>query len=100
MLATNALHVVEATLLAPQLVSAPSTVIVGGDHWLQKVVAGNASINGTSAQLQVVVLADNHPAHSRNTVSFIITYEMTLVQFAATDTSTFQPMLHSFTFTS
>jgi len=83
----------------PQTGTLPPTTIVGGDSWVQESISGTETSNGVSFDVQLVVISDNHPAHSANTQNFTIIYSTDKSLFATANTSYFQPMLHSFKFT-
>jgi hypothetical protein len=95
---TTGLKSTEALLTDPHIISIASTVTVAGESWSQRAVAGSATVNGESATVQYVVIAANHPAKGAATMSFTISYGETQALFDTTNSSTFQVMLHSFTF--
>lgn len=73
-----------------------STTTVAGESWSQ--ITANATTSGTQGQL--IVIADNHPKQSPSTMAYIIAYGGPMTSFDQINTSDFQPMLQSFTFTS
>ena len=88
-----------SNLKNPQPINVPPTTSVGGDTWSQKSESGNATVNGQNTTVQLVVIADNHPANSPSTRSFLIAYGTGKAIFTAANTTYFQPMLLSFKFT-
>lgn len=95
---TTALKSMQAPLTNSHIVSVPTTVTVAGESWSQRAVAGSTNVNGESATLRYVVIADNHPANGAATISFTISYGETQALFDTTNSGTFQVMLHSFKF--
>jgi hypothetical protein len=93
-----ALSAGNSNLKNPQPVNVPPTTTVGGDTWSQKAETGNASINGQNTTVQLVALADNHPANSPSTKSYLIAYGTGQAIFDAANTTYFQRMLQSFRF--
>jgi hypothetical protein len=87
------------TMQNPQTETLPPTTTVGGDRWVQQSISGTETSNGESFDVQLVVISDDHPAHSANTQNFTVIYTTDKSSFATANTSYFQPMLHSFTFT-
>ncbi len=94
-----ALSAGNSNLKNPQPVNVPSTTTVGGDTWSQKSETGNTTVNGQNTTVQLVALADNHPANSPSTNSYLIAYGTGQAIFSAANTAYFQPMLQSFKFT-
>lgn len=76
----------------------PPTMTVSGESWIQKSVSGTETSNGVDADIQMVTLSDNHPAHATNTQNFTILYVTTKAGFATGYVSFFQQMLKSFKF--
>ncbi len=97
---TAGVNAAKATLKNPQTVNVPPTITVGGESWVQKSFAGTTTSSGQSVVVQFVVAADNHPASSPSTKSFVIVYGTTQQLFAMANTMYYQPMLQSFKFTS
>ena len=93
---TMATNNVRATMTNPQTLPVPATVTIGGDKWIQKAVSGTVAV----AAVQLVILADNHPANTLNTLNFTIVYGTNQAAFDGAVTSYFQPMLNSFKFSS
>ena len=91
---TMATNNVRATMTNPQMLPVPATVTIGGDKWIQKSVSGTVAV----AVVQLVILADNHPPNTLNTLNFTIVYGTNQAAFAGAVTSDFQPMLNSFKF--
>lgn len=95
-----ALDAAKAGLKNPQTEKLPPTTTVGGDSWSQKAVSGTGMVNGQSSVVELVILADNHPATSAATRAFIIGYGTAKNLLNTVSTMYFQPMLQSFKFTS
>jgi len=76
----------------------PKQVTVGGDTWAQGALTCMINSNGQIVQGEVVMLIDNHPAHTPTTKQFTITYATFQQQFDQDTSQYFQPMLQSFTF--
>lgn len=76
---------------------APSAT-VAGDTWDQSAATGDITAAGTTANAKLIVLADNHPAHTDTTKLFVIYYGTATQLFDLQNTTTFQPMLQSFKF--
>lgn len=76
----------------------PATTIVGGDSWMQKSTTGVLTTS-SGVTMEFAVLADNHPASSSSTISYMIIYGTTQDLFSSSSSSYFQPMLQSFKFT-
>ncbi len=93
---TMATNNIKATMTNPQTLPVPTTVTIGGDKWIQKAVSGTVAV----AAVQLVILADNHPANTLNTLNFTIVYGTNQAAFDEAVTSYFQPMLNSFKFSS
>lgn len=93
---TMATNNVRATMTNPQTLPVPATVTIGGDKWIQKAVSGTVAV----AVVQLVILADNHPPNTLNTLNFTIVYGTNQTAFDGAVTSYFQPMLNSFKFSS
>ena len=89
---------IKKTMKNPKAEPLPPTTTVGGDSWVQKSISGTESSNGQDVNLHIVVMSDNHPAHSTRTQNFTILYGTTNGGFATGETSYFQPMLKSFKF--
>lgn len=78
----------------------PPTTTLAGESWVQKSISGTTKVNGQSTVVQLVVLADNHPANSPASKSFSIIYGTDKTLFPSVDATYFQSMLASFKFTS
>jgi hypothetical protein len=63
---------VKKTMKNPKVEPLPPTTTVGGDSWVQKSISGTETTNGQDVNLHLVVMSDNHPAHSTNTQNFTI----------------------------
>jgi hypothetical protein len=100
---TNVVNIAVAAsktkLKNPQNENVPATVRLGGDNWSQKSVSGTTTENGQSVDVQVFVLADNHPASSPSTQSFAIVYATAKQLVSVAEGAYFQHMLQSFKFT-
>jgi hypothetical protein len=83
----------------PQPVSLPATTTVAGESWAQRGVTGNVTTNGVSGPAEIILLADNHPAHAPTTKTYEIYYGGPSVVFQQENLLVFQPMLQSFKFT-
>lgn len=81
-------------------VNVSPTRTVAGDTWSQGAATGDITVPGQSSSEagKIVVLADNHPAKTLNTKSFIIAYATANQFFTLIDNAYFQPMLQSFKF--
>ena len=82
-----------------QMEPLPAMTTVGGENWVQESISGTETSDGQSVDLQFVVISINHPAYSANTQNFTIVYGTEKSLFAMANTSYFQQMLRSFTFT-
>ena len=79
---------------------APTTT-VGGDTWSQGAATGDVTRSGqpSPVTMKVVVIADNHPAHTLTTDAFTIAYGTAQQLFDLAFSAYFQVMLQSFNFT-
>ena len=82
-----------------QPANVPATTTVAGESWTQKGITGNVTANGVTVPVELIVLADNHPASSANTQTYEIGYAGPTAIFSQTNAAIFQPMLQSFKFT-
>lgn len=89
----------KSKLKNPQTETIAPTTMVGGDTWSQRAVSGDATVNGQTATVKLVVIADNHPANSPSTKAFIIVYGTAKQLFDQANSAYFQSMLQSFKFT-
>ena len=96
--ASTALQAAKVLLKNSQTVSVPSTTTVGGESWSQISASGTQRLNNQDTNVQVVVLADVHPANTPLSKSFTIVYQAPVSTFSQDDTAYFQPMLQSFKF--
>ena len=96
--ASTALQAAKVLLKNSQTVSVPSTTTVGGESWSQISASGTQRLNNQDTNVQVVVLADVHPANTPLSKSFTIVYQAPVSTFSQDDTAYFQPMLQSFMF--
>jgi hypothetical protein len=85
-----------------QMVNVAPTTTIGGDNWSQGSATGDIMPKGqsTAVTAKIVVIADNHPAHSPATMGFEIAYLTGQQVFDLANSGAFQPMLQSFKFTS
>lgn len=96
---TAAFSAGSSNLKNPQTENVPPTTTVGGETWSQKSESGNATVNGQNTTVKIVAIADNHPANSPSTRSFLMAYGTGKSVFNTANTTYFQPMLQSFKFT-
>jgi hypothetical protein len=96
--ASAALQAARVLLKNSQTVSVPSTTTVGGESWSQVSASGTQRLNNQDTNIQVVVIADVHPANTPLSKSFTILYQAPVATFSQDNTSYFQPMLQSFKF--
>jgi hypothetical protein len=96
--ASTALQAAKVLLKNSQTVSVPSTTTVGGESWSQVSASGTQRLNNQDTNIQVVVLADVHPANTPDSKSYTILYQAPTATFSQDDTNYFQPMLQSFKF--
>lgn len=95
---STALQAARALLKNSQTVSVPSTTSIAGDTWSQQSASGTQQVNDQNIDIQVVVLADVHPANALESKSYTIVYQAPASAFAQANTAYFQPMLQSFKF--
>jgi len=81
-----------------QKVDLAPTTTVGGETWDQIGAIGDLSYSGKPLSIQVNALAINRPAHDANTKMYKIQYSAPAKDFDQVGSTTFQPMLQSFTF--
>jgi len=83
-----------------QQINIASTTMLGGDTWSQGSATGTLMAKGQTpiTAAKVVVVADNHPAASLNTMAFTIAYVASQQSFETANTMFFKPMLQSFKF--
>ncbi len=76
------------------------TATLGGDTWSQGSASGEVKVNGqpTPVLVKTVILANNRPAQTLSTRSFVIAYATGQQVFDLADVGFFQPMLQSFKF--
>jgi len=96
--ASTALKAAQVLLKNPQTVSVSSTTTVGGESWSQIAASGTQRLNNQDTNVQVVVLANVHPANTPLSKSFTILYQAPVSTFSQDNTAYFQPMLQSFKF--
>ena len=96
--ASTALQAAQALLKNAKTVSVPSTTTVGGDSWSQVSASGTQRLNNQDTDIQVVVIANVHPANTLLSKSFTILYQAPVATFSQDNTTYFQPMLQSFKF--
>jgi hypothetical protein len=77
------------------------TTLVGGETWSQGAATGDVTRSGqpSPVAMKVVILADNHPAHTLTTDAFTIAYGTGWLLFDLAFRAYLQGMLRSFTFT-
>jgi hypothetical protein len=82
-----------------QKVDPAPTTTVGGETWDQIGAIGDVqTYSGQMLSSKVIALASNHPAHDANTKMYIIQFSAPTKNFDQMESTTFQPMLQSFTF--
>ena len=96
--ASAALQAAQVLLKNAKTVSVPSTTTVGGDSWSQVSASGTQRLNNQDTDIQVVVIANVHPANTLLSKSFTILYQAPVATFSQDNTTFFQPMLQSFKF--
>jgi hypothetical protein len=96
--ASAALQAAQVLLKNAKTVSIPSTTTVGGDSWSQVSASGTQRLNNQDTDVQVVVIANVHPANTLLSKSFTILYQAPVATFSQDNTTYFQPMLQSFKF--
>ncbi len=96
--ASAALQAAQVLLKNAKTVSVPSTTTVGGDSWSQVSASGTQRLNNQDTDIQVVVIANVHPANTLLSKSFTILYQAPIATFSQDNTTYFQPMLQSFKF--
>jgi len=88
-----------ANLKNVQTVNVPQTTTINGQTWSQRSISGTSTLNGQSSDVEAAVLADNHPAHSADTKSYVIVCVARKDKFDQAQTKYFKPMLDSFKYT-
>ena len=96
--ASAALQAAQVLLKNAKTVSVPSTTTVGGDSWSQVSASGTQRLNNQDTDIQVVVIANVHPANTLLSKSFTILYQAPVATFSQDNTTYFQPVLQSFKF--
>jgi hypothetical protein len=91
------LHSMQSKPHSQQVDLAP-TATVGGETWDQIGAIGDLPYNGQQLSIKVIALAINRPAHDANTKMYKIQFSGPAKGFDQMDSTTFQPMLQSFTF--
>jgi hypothetical protein len=81
-----------------QKVDLAPTTTVGGETWDQIGAIGDLPSNGQPLSIKVIALAINRPAHDANTKMDKIQFSALAKDFDQMESTTFQPMLQSFTF--
>jgi hypothetical protein len=81
-----------------QKVDLAPTTTVGGETWDQIGAIGDLPSNGQPLSIKVIALAINRPAHDANTKMYKIQFSAPAKDFDQMESTTFQPMLQSFTF--
>ena len=96
--ASTALKAAQVLLKNAKTVSVSPTTTVGGESWSQIAASGTQRLNNQDTDVQVVVLANVHPANTPLSKSFTILYQAPVSTFSQDNTAYFQPMLQSFKF--
>ena len=96
--ASTALKAAQVLLKNAKTVPVSSTTTVGGESWSQIAASGTQRLNNQDTDVQVVVLANVHPANTPLSKSFTILYQAPVSTFSQDNTAYFQPMLQSFKF--
>ena len=81
-----------------QKVDLAPTTTVGGETWDQMGAIGDLPSGGQPLSIKVIALAINRPAHDANTKMYKIQFSAPAKGFDQMESTTFQPMLQSFTF--
>ena len=81
-----------------QQVDLAHTTTVGGETWDQIGAIGDLPYSGQSLSIKVIAMAINRPAHNANTQMYKIQFSTPAKDFDQLESTTFQPMLQSFTF--
>ena len=92
--ASTALKAAQVLLKNSQTVSMSSTTTVGGDSWSQISVSGTQRLNNQDTTIQVVVIANVHPASSLLSKSFTILYQAPVSTFSQDNTTYFLSLIH------
>lgn len=82
-----------------QSLSVASTTTVAGQNWNQAAGTTQLTQGGQAVVIEQVMLATYHPPHSSSARLYVLTYSTTEQTFHQINTSIFQPMLKSLTFT-
>ena len=101
-LVNSALQVFQTQASNYQQLSVAPTTTISAETWSQGAATGDVAVTGQVAPVTMkdVVVADNHPAASSNTMGYTIAYSASVQDFSLVDQGYFQPMLQSFVFTS
>jgi len=99
-LAENGIAGAKTNLKNVQTVNLAQTTDIGGQPWSQRSITGSSVLNGQSSDIEAVVLANNHPAHTTATKGYVIVYVAAKDMFDQARTKYFQPMLQSFKYVS
>lgn len=76
----------------------PSSVRVGGEIWQQQGATGEVQILSQRVNMEVIMLATNHPARSSQTRLFSIYMILPVARYQQLYMSALGPMLQSFRF--
>jgi hypothetical protein len=91
------LHSMQSKSHSQQVDLAPTTT-VGGETWDQIGAIGDLPYSGQPLSVKVIAMAINRPAQDANTKMYKIQFSAPAKGFDQMDSTTFQPMLQSFTF--
>lgn len=99
-LAEGGLAGARANLQNPRTLSVPATMTINGQPWSQRALSGTSTLNGQHLDVEVVVLATNHPPFASATVGYVLVYIAPKNDFSRVQSTYFMPMLQSLQFTS
>jgi hypothetical protein len=91
------LHSMQSKPHSQQVDLAPTTM-VGGETWDQIGAIGDLPYSGQPLSIKVIAMAINRPEQDANTKMYKIQFSAPAKGFDQMDSTTFQPMLQSFTF--
>jgi len=81
-----------------QKIAVAPTLTLSGTTWYQGQASADATTNGQTTNLKLVVLSSDHPQSTTSTQTFTLIYSTPTKEFDTTNTQSFQPMLQSFKF--
>lgn len=99
-LAEGGISGAKTNLKNAQMIEMPATTMIDGQTWSERAVTGTNTVNGQSANVEVVVLATNRPKANADTKGYLIVYVALKKNFDAGTNRYFTPMLKSFHFVS